>query len=377
MKRLILAALLSACGARPPGFGGFSSIPLRGHVVYADGTRAADDAIEFSLLADGDNLFPANVNGCSPGDEHAQALQILAVATGHDGSFSADVPMSGFVRATDTTCAMAPSAAMNFSRIDVRAQTDADFGSCLPYCRKYAAESCYSDCVTRGQKFVWGATINNPAEVGTQHLIQFEMLGPPLPGTNPATPPLPDLIVDGDAARNSAALSEQTFEADDCAVQEACVAAAGTRTLLRFDGDIVNVGSGDLQIGSPENNPLFQWSECHQHYHLENIMTFELLDPTGAPAVGDLGRVVGRKQGFCIQGIEQVAGDSPDPYNCQNQGLATGWEDIYGASLNCQWLDVTGVPEGDYLLRITVNASRTFPESDFDNDSELIPVTIP
>ena len=35
------------------------------------------------------------------------------------------------------------------------------------------------------------------------------------------------------------------------------------------------------------------------------------------------------------------------------------------------------VPKGDYSLKITVNATRIFPETNFDNDSELIPVSIP
>jgi hypothetical protein len=87
--------------------------------------------------------------------------------------------------------------------------------------------------------------------------------------------------------------------------------------------------------------------------------------------------VVVHKNGFCIQGVEQVAGSAANDYDCDNQGLAPGWEDIYGSSLNCQWLDVTGVPGGDYSLKITVNASRIFPESDFNNNSALIPVSLP
>jgi hypothetical protein len=286
--------------------------------------------------------------------------------------------MTGFVRATDWSCRMAPSAAANVTRIAVRAQTEADFDSCIPYCRQHSGETCYADCVSQGQRFVWSDTITGAGDTSASSLdIRFETLGPALPGTNASTPPLPDLVVDGDAARNSIQLTQQTFQVDDCAVQEACVAAAGTRDLLRFDGDIINVGAADLRIGSPVNNPLFEWDACHNHYHLENIMSFELLDQTGAPVIGDMGRVVTRKPGYCIAGVEQVAGRAPNPYTCLDQGLAPGWEDVYEADLNCQWLDVTGVPSGDYVLRITVNPSHTFPESDFDDDAATIPVTIP
>ena len=39
-------------------------------------------------------------------------------------------------------------------------------------------------------------------------------------------------------------------------------------------------------------------------------------------------------------------------YDCVFQGLSAGWADVYSSDLDCQWLDVTGVPEGDYLLRM-------------------------
>ena len=375
MERLILATLLLSCGERPGTFAGLSSIPLLGRAVYADGRSAPAETIELSLLADGANLFPAGVNGCSPGDAHAQALQTLSVITALDGSFSVTAPITGFVRATDDTCAMAAEAAANLTRIELRAQTEADFGTCVPYCRKYRWNMCYGDCVGRGQKFIWTATLS-PTDVGAHRTIKFESLGPPLPDASAPGPALPDLRVDAEAARSSLELTTEDFAADDCVLQDGCIAAPGTRTLLRFDGDIENLGAGDLQIGSPENNPLFTYSACHKHYHLEDIMTFELLDQMGQPVFGDNDRVIGSKQGFCIQGMERIAGKAPNIYDCDNQGLAAGWADVYGAGLSCQWLDVTGVPTGDYLLRITVNAGRQFPESDFDNNSEQIPVSI-
>ena len=373
----VTAVLLAACSGRPaPTFAGMSSVTLHGKAFFADGTPASHVTIHFNLLASGENLFPAGVNGCNAGDDHAQALQVVRTSTSMDGAFTLLAPMTGFFRATDETCTMSEAAASRVSRIEVLAQADADFNSCLPYCRKVMTETCYSDCASRGQRFVWQDSIT-PSNLGTGKTIQFSALGPPIAGTPADEPPLPDLQVEGRAAQASLRLSEEEFAPTSCVIADGCIGAPGTRTLLRFEGDLMNLGRGDLKIGSPVNNPLFSFSACHDHYHLKNIMTFELLDGAGEPVIGDLGRVVVHKPGYCIQGVVQVAGESPDPYTCQNQGLSPGWEDIYAADLNCQWLDVTGVRPGNYSLKITVNGSRLFPESDFDNNSALIPVSIP
>ena len=42
-------------------------------------------------------------------------------------------------------------------------------------------------------------------------------------------------------------------------------------------------------------------------------------------------------------------------YDCDFQGISQGWSDSYGSGLDCQWVDITGVPEGDYLLEIRIN----------------------
>ena len=40
---------------------------------------------------------------------------------------------------------------------------------------------------------------------------------------------------------------------------------------------------------------------------------------------------------------------------CSDQGIQAGWADVYGAHLDCQWIDVTDVPAGIYTLEIEVN----------------------
>jgi hypothetical protein len=374
MRALTAAtALLAACASEQQ-----PALTVQGTAVYADGTPAANLQFDINLLGSGSGLFPAGVNGCTPGDDGAQALQVVTASTDGRGAFTAQAPLAKFTRATDTTCFMAPEKIANFVRIDLRAQADANQETCAAYCRRQHLEDmCVTSCSSGGQKFVSSSAIlgdDIDVQSAAQVDLNFSDLGPALPPDS--APRLPDLLPDGNAIPPSVVLDQVNFPPGDCAVQEACVLAPGPRTVLRFDGDIENLGSDDLRIGNPAGNPLFSFDQCHQHYHLENIMLYELLDGSGQPVVGDTGVVVSRKQGFCIEGVEQVAGGAANVYNCDNQGLAPGWEDIYGASLDCQWLDVTGVPPGDYQLRVTVNPGQLFIESDYTNNTVVVPVSI-
>jgi hypothetical protein len=69
-------------------------------------------------------------------------------------------------------------------------------------------------------------------------------------------------------------------------------------------------------------------------------------------------KVAGRKQAFCLEDvlIDPIAINPPQKtFNCTNQGISRGWADVYGSSLDGQWLDVTGITPGNYSLRVTVN----------------------
>jgi hypothetical protein len=169
----------------------------------------------------------------------------------------------------------------------------------------------------------------------------------------------------------------QSFKAGDCAVVEGCVSGTGRRRLIRFGVATPNIGSADLVLGPPQDNPqLFVWSPCHGHYHLNGYATYELLDSSGQTVL------VGRKQAFCLEDVSAVSSNAGPPrYNCGNQGISIGWEDIYGPSLDCQWLDVTGVRPGNYFVRVTINPQRSdgtylLPESDHTNNVAVAPVTI-
>lgn len=51
-------------------------------------------------------------------------------------------------------------------------------------------------------------------------------------------------------------------------------------------------------------------------------------------------------------------------FDCDYQGLSSGWGDLYDRTLDGQWVDVTGVPAGDYVLVVEVNVAGKVVEAD-------------
>ena len=183
---------------------------------------------------------------------------------------------------------------------------------------------------------------------------------------------LPDLTIDAARLQASAGVKTGSFKPTDCAVVEGCVDRAGKRKLLRFDVATPNIGSADLVLGDPSLSPLFVFSACHRHFHFSGYALYELLDASGATVL------TGRKQAFCLEDfLPWDPGAGAAQFTCGNQGISVGWQDIYASHLDCQWLDVTGVPRGQYQLRVTINPDLLLTESDYGNNVATVPVKIP
>jgi hypothetical protein len=184
---------------------------------------------------------------------------------------------------------------------------------------------------------------------------------------------LPDLTVNGDVAQASLGVGFEAFAAGSCALQEGCVNGPGVRRLLSFSTQTANVGGSDIVLGDPETTPGFEFAPCHGHFHFEGYADYQLLDASGGLAA------TGHKQAFCLLDSQPVgiAGAPTTPrFHCGFQGIQRGWSDVYGAGLDCQWVDITDVPAGDYTLRISINPERVIQEADYSNNTAEIPVHV-
>jgi hypothetical protein len=183
--------------------------------------------------------------------------------------------------------------------------------------------------------------------------------------------PLPDLEVSQAALSTNLALD--TVDAGACELQERCLAGEGQRRVLRFDVRVPNTGVVDLVLGNPDAGGQFEYAACHKHYHFRDFAEYKLLDDTGNTVV------VGRKQAFCARDSARVgkdAGFNPR-YDCNEQGIQRGWEDIYDPSLPCQYLDVTDLPSGTYWVEVEVNPGRAITELRYDNNRATAKVVLP
>ena len=165
--------------------------------------------------------------------------------------------------------------------------------------------------------------------------------------------------------------TEETFTSDDCEVQENMI-SEGTHRLLRFSTESRNVGGGDVVMGRPEGNPNFEFQECHGHYHFKGFAAYALKDKAGAVVAR------GRKVSFCLEDVSRWDSLAPEDskYDCDNQGIQAGWSDIYDGGLAGQWIDITGIPAGDYDLEITINPEHVIDEADYSNNTTIVPVSI-
>ena len=189
---------------------------------------------------------------------------------------------------------------------------------------------------------------------------------------------LPDLTIDVKRMTSQMEIVDRYFDpvADACAFEEFAIGGEGYRRLLRFDTVLVNGGDGDLVVGDrsdPDNDYArwFYFAECHGHYHLRDFSIYELVQNNRTV-------VAGTKQGFCMEDSLKY-GDTPsNGYDCEFQGITSGWGDWYYKQLDGQWIDITGIDEGWYTLRVGINKRRIFDEGEdlYPNVVE-VPVYVP
>ncbi len=242
---------------------------------------------------------------------------------------------------------------------------------------------------------------------------------------NPAAR-LPDLVVNEESLPANPVFNVYAGQFDN------------TKLLLRFDGFVHNVGDGPLDLqgdprkaaGTPgaveqylstqpptnlaaristaaaqpgnwvpvtgHKDPVvvFDSSDTHNHWHVQKAAEYSLWNEAKTAQV-----VPGQKVGFCLydsRGDSTPNGPSP-VYSettgvitnfCQQgnpnapflrEGVSEGYMDVYDATLDFQWIDVSNIPPGRYYLAARMDPDNHIKEKDEDNKYgfSAAPVVVP
>jgi hypothetical protein len=185
------------------------------------------------------------------------------------------------------------------------------------------------------------------------------------------------------------------------------------KRLLRFTSIFVNAGPGHFETRGTRDStsdPTMEMDQVlyrtngtthriatralsrysgdgHNHWHVQNVVTFELW------RVGDSSNVLrGAKTGFCFFDTTPWRLSLPGArqYSYYRQewcgtisslsnrvGVSVGWGDRYPWNFVYQWVDVSGLPGGNYTLRATVDQGNFYRETDEYDNCLWVRIAIP
>jgi Lysyl oxidase len=175
---------------------------------------------------------------------------------------------------------------------------------------------------------------------------------------------------------------------------------ASGRRLLRFNGEMVNVGKGPFEIRGRRASTKKPWiveqvvyrtgggtrrikttatmryaGDGHNHWHVRQMMSYHIWSTHGTA------RDV--KIGFCFFDTNRRHPSMPGAPKARKyaqsgcaqrgslhtkNGISVGWGDLYPAAFAFQWIDVTGMPAGTYTVRAAVDLYGKFKESSETNN---------
>ena len=215
---------------------------------------------------------------------------------------------------------------------------------------------------------------DKPTEISHVHAPTLASSGTPdLDG-------LADLIVDAKTTQNHWVTRIEDLPATLCSVEEGNI-TPGTHKVIRFTVTTPNIGDADVYVGNPvahmdpngdgdvsDQDGMFEFASCHNHFHFKNYATYRLIGSDGTVWKA-------AKRGFCML--------DTDPYNVHNddgngdgtwtyrscgtttrpgnQGISAGWADTYVFQLAGQYFVLDGgdgqpeVPPGLYTIEVHVN----------------------
>jgi hypothetical protein len=208
---------------------------------------------------------------------------------------------------------------------------------------------------------------------------------------------------------------------------ESEVEEENAKTCLRFDQIFANVGEGPLELrfavptgttpaavtavqrryssdpsAAPQDDPVgaVEFHAVHGHYHFSSFGISRLWSVDAGKNKVKVVREhkqtrmfesavqrTGRKVSFCLADIEidfwGEKGDAPRKYNAPDcllpatsdgttdqfvQGISNGWADVYDWYLPDQYMEVTGIPDGIYLLDTLADPDNLLRETDETNN---------
>jgi Lysyl oxidase/S-layer homology domain len=184
------------------------------------------------------------------------------------------------------------------------------------------------------------------------------------------------------------------------------------RRMLRFTGMIVNIGAGPFELqgvrsstsepmtmhqivyeGASSTGPIAQQyatgavaqyaGDGHNHWHVNEIARYDLW---GGPNVSR-----GSKIGFCFLDSDPhdlgLPGAPPsryylgswcstDPNALSNRmGISIGWGDLYAWNVTWQWIDITDLPAGVYVVRAMADPYQFFAETNDQNQCDSVQIS--
>jgi hypothetical protein len=180
---------------------------------------------------------------------------------------------------------------------------------------------------------------------------------------------------------------------------------------LRFDTIVVNVGPGlfDVyghgpaasdgtlsvvqrvqddaggwtEVGTPAR--MFYAGDGHNHWHVRDLQDWTIA------RVNDPANVLkrGAKTGFCFWDNYDYTATGPIVYHpsttsaCMQRtdgtvpmGLSVGWGDQYPSTIAFQYIDITGLPNGEYVVTLEADLGQEFLEADELNNTSWAQIRI-
>lgn len=171
----------------------------------------------------------------------------------------------------------------------------------------------------------------------------------------------PDLTIDPQTFVARMEIVDRLFDESGCEFKEGAVHASGSRRIVRFETVILNSGDGDLVVGD-RNDPNNQYAQsfanipCRSDYYIKDFSRYQLLSLDRTVVLAE------QKSGLSMEDSFKVNGGKSKSFDSSSQGITSGWADSSNKQLAGQWIDITGIPEGDYIVRATINVSNTFDE---------------